>query len=135
LRGVSCLESKRNLKFVGYFDSMWAMESQRRVSLQVATLEYIRSKTTVPIPQVYHYESNQYNELEAEYIIMSKVWSARPLSPDTCLTDFTGFRSSPIASLPYYGHGRTTTIIIQSRVTYAHTVQTPLQCHRLSLFI
>jgi hypothetical protein len=109
------------------------MESQRRVSLQVATLEYIRSKTTVPIPEVYHYESNQYNELEAEYIIMSKVWVLSP--PDTCSDDFTGYRRPPIASSPYYGYGRTTTIIIQSRVTYAHTLQAPLQCHRLSLFV
>lgn len=39
---------------------------------EVATLEFIRTKTSVPIPEVYHYESNPYNELEAEYIIMSK---------------------------------------------------------------
>lgn len=54
-------------------------------SLQVATLEYIRSKTNVPIPEVYHYESNQYNELEAEYIIMSKVRTARLPSPTRVL--------------------------------------------------
>lgn len=39
---------------------------------EVATLDYIRTKTTVPVPEVYYYESNQYNELGAEYIIMSK---------------------------------------------------------------
>ncbi len=42
-------------------------------SLQVATLDYIRMKTNVPVPEVYHFESDPYNELEAEYIIMSKV--------------------------------------------------------------
>jgi hypothetical protein len=41
--------------------------------IQVATLDYIRMKTNVPVPEVYHYESNPYNEVEAEYIIMSKV--------------------------------------------------------------
>ena len=40
---------------------------------QVATLDYIRAKTNVPVPEVYYYDSNQYNELGAEYIIMSKV--------------------------------------------------------------
>ncbi|KAG8810321.1 hypothetical protein FRC17_002980 [Serendipita sp. 399] len=39
---------------------------------EVATLDYIRTKTNVPVPEVYHYESDPYNELEAEYIIMSK---------------------------------------------------------------
>ncbi|KAG8867920.1 hypothetical protein FRC20_004541 [Serendipita sp. 405] len=39
---------------------------------EVATLDFIRTRTNVPVPEVYHYESNPYNDLEAEYIIMSK---------------------------------------------------------------
>jgi hypothetical protein len=76
------------------------MESQRRVSLQVATLGFIRSKTNVPVPEVYHYESNQYNELEAEYIIMSKVMvPSSALSPDTCSDDFHRLQAFPYREL------------------------------------
>jgi hypothetical protein len=41
-------------------------------------------KTNVPVPEVYHFESDPYNELEAEYIIMSKVHSVDHYRVDTC---------------------------------------------------
>ncbi|KAL4073380.1 hypothetical protein J3A83DRAFT_2523341 [Scleroderma citrinum] len=39
---------------------------------EVATMHYLRTKTTIPVPDVYHYDSNQYNRLGGEYIIMSQ---------------------------------------------------------------
>jgi hypothetical protein len=36
-------------------------------------MEYIRTYTSIPVPVVYFYESNPYNRLGGEYIIMSKV--------------------------------------------------------------
>ncbi|KIM74140.1 hypothetical protein PILCRDRAFT_828561 [Piloderma croceum F 1598] len=39
---------------------------------EVATLRYLRENTPVPVPTVYHYDSNPYNRLGGEYILMSK---------------------------------------------------------------
>jgi aminoglycoside phosphotransferase (APT) family kinase protein len=40
---------------------------------EVATLQYLREHTSVPVPKVFHYDSNPYNRLGGEYILMSKV--------------------------------------------------------------
>ena len=45
---------------------------------EIATLQYLRDNTPVPVPIVYHYDSNPYNRLGGEYILMSKV--SNPLS-------------------------------------------------------
>lgn len=45
---------------------------------EIATLQYLRDNTPVPVPTVYHYDSNPYNRLGGEYILMSKV--SNPLS-------------------------------------------------------
>ncbi|KAJ7190686.1 hypothetical protein GGX14DRAFT_603637 [Mycena pura] len=39
---------------------------------EIATLRYLREKTCLPVPEVHHYDSNPYNRLGGEYIIMSK---------------------------------------------------------------
>jgi hypothetical protein len=36
-------------------------------------MNYLREKTNVPVPKVYHYDSNPYNRLGGEIILMSKV--------------------------------------------------------------
>ena len=43
------------------------------LSSQVATLDYIRNKTNVPVPKVFFFDSSPYNEIGYEYIVMSKV--------------------------------------------------------------
>ena len=40
---------------------------------EVATMNYLRRHTNFPVPTVYHYDSNPYNRLGGEYILMSKV--------------------------------------------------------------
>ena len=40
---------------------------------EVATMRYLRERTAIPVPTVYHYDSNPYNRLGGEYILMSKV--------------------------------------------------------------
>ena len=40
---------------------------------EVATMQYLREKTRIPLPDVYFYDSNPYNRLGGEYILMSKV--------------------------------------------------------------
>ena len=40
---------------------------------EVATMRYLRERTSIPVPTVYHYDSNPYNRLGGEYILMSKV--------------------------------------------------------------
>jgi len=40
---------------------------------EVATMQYLREHTSIPVPTVYHYDSNPYNRLGGEYILMSKV--------------------------------------------------------------
>lgn len=46
---------------------------------EVATMSYLRENTNIPVPTVYHYDSNPYNRLGGEYILMSKA-SGIPLS-------------------------------------------------------
>ena len=38
-------------------------------------MRYLRERTSIPVPTVYHYDSNPYNRLGGEYILMSKVSS------------------------------------------------------------
>lgn len=40
---------------------------------EVATMSYLRQRTSVPVPTIYHYDSNPYNRLGGEFILMSKV--------------------------------------------------------------
>lgn len=40
---------------------------------EVATMRYLRENTNIPVPTVFHYDSNPYNRLGGEYILMSKV--------------------------------------------------------------
>ena len=40
---------------------------------EVATMRYLRERTAIPVPVIYHYDSNPYNRLGGEYILMSKV--------------------------------------------------------------
>ena len=44
-----------------------------RLTPQVATINYIRQNTDIPVPIIYHFDSNPYNRLGGEYILMSKV--------------------------------------------------------------
>src|SRR5260221_10826868 len=53
---------------------------RRKTESEVATMEYIRTYTSIPVPVIHFYESNPYNRLGGEYIIMSKVRSVH-LSP------------------------------------------------------
>ncbi|KAM5533904.1 hypothetical protein V8D89_012444 [Ganoderma adspersum] len=46
---------------------------------EVATMHYLRQHTSIPVPEVYHYDSNPYNRLGGEFILMSKA-SGIPLS-------------------------------------------------------
>lgn len=46
---------------------------RRKTESEVATMEYIRTYTSIPVPTVYFYDSNPCNRLGGEYILMSKV--------------------------------------------------------------
>ncbi|KZT10317.1 uncharacterized protein LAESUDRAFT_711535 [Laetiporus sulphureus 93-53] len=39
---------------------------------EIATMQYFRERTNIPVPDVYHYDANPWNRLGGEYIIMSK---------------------------------------------------------------
>ncbi|KAL1695342.1 hypothetical protein GGG16DRAFT_45555 [Schizophyllum commune] len=39
---------------------------------EVATMDYLRTFTNIPVPDVFYYDSNPYNRLGGEYILMSK---------------------------------------------------------------
>lgn len=52
---------------------------QLKVESEVATINYIRTHTKIPVPTIYHYDSNPYNKLGNEYILMSKA-PGTPLS-------------------------------------------------------
>lgn len=40
---------------------------------EVATMQYLREMTSIPVPDVYFYDSSPFNRLGCEYILMSKV--------------------------------------------------------------
>ena len=50
-----------------------------KIESEVATINYLRAHTNIPVPTVYYYDSNPYNKLGNEYILMSKA-SGVPLS-------------------------------------------------------
>ncbi|KAG9311592.1 hypothetical protein JVU11DRAFT_7801 [Chiua virens] len=39
---------------------------------EVATMQYLRERTSIPVPDIYFYDSNPFNRLGGEYILMSK---------------------------------------------------------------
>ncbi|EEB96181.1 hypothetical protein MPER_04729, partial [Moniliophthora perniciosa FA553] len=43
-----------------------------KTASEVATMQYLRENTNVPVPMIYHYDSNPFNRLGGEYILMSK---------------------------------------------------------------
>lgn len=53
--------------------SALSLGTAQAVLAQVATINYIRQYTDIPVPTIYHFDSNPYNRLGGEYIIMSKV--------------------------------------------------------------
>ena len=40
---------------------------------EIATMSYIRERTSLPVPEVYYWESGQDNVLGCEYMLMQKV--------------------------------------------------------------
>lgn len=40
---------------------------------EVATMDFLRKHTNIPVPTVYHYDCSPFNRLGGEYILMSKV--------------------------------------------------------------
>lgn len=44
-----------------------------KVESEVATLAYLRAHTRIPVPVVYAWDSNPYNRLGGEWILMSRV--------------------------------------------------------------
>ena len=67
---------------------------------EVATMHYLREHTSIPVPEVYHYDSNPYNRLGGEYILMSKVSARSSLVEGSCLYSPTGCRHPLIESIP-----------------------------------
>lgn len=72
---------------------------------EVATMAYLREHTDIPVPAVYHHDSNPYNRLGGEYILMSKVChpvaSALTRFPITCMP--TGTWNTPRQDFPLVG--------------------------------
>jgi len=44
-----------------------------KVESEVATINFLRQHTNVPVPTIHYYDSNPYNRLGGEFILMSKV--------------------------------------------------------------
>lgn len=42
---------------------------------EVATMRYLSERTNIPVPTVFYYDSNPFNRLGGEYILMSKVYA------------------------------------------------------------
>ena len=63
-------------------------------------MHYLRSHSTMPVPEVYHYDANPYNRLGGEYILMSKVSDSGILGRLSCSTSSVGGWNSAIESFP-----------------------------------
>ena len=44
-----------------------------KTSSEVATMEYLRELTKVPVPHVFHWDANPYNMLGGEFMLLQKV--------------------------------------------------------------
>ena len=76
---------------------------RRKTESEVATMEYIRTYTSIPVPDVYFYDSNPYNRLGGEYIIMSKVsLRLHPLLKSRDLNILQGSGHSLILCIPVH---------------------------------
>jgi len=76
---------------------------RRKTESEVATMEYIRSYTSIPVPDVYFYDSNPYNRLGGEYIIMSKVrLRLYRFSRSRDSSIFQGSGHSPVFRIPVH---------------------------------
>ncbi|KZT39429.1 hypothetical protein SISSUDRAFT_984858, partial [Sistotremastrum suecicum HHB10207 ss-3] len=94
---------------------------------EVATMAYLRNNTPIPVPEVFHHDSNPLNRLGLEYILMSKVPSTLPpILPREFITSLATLLSSlsthrfpsigslydrgthvgPIVSWPFFGSFR-----------------------------
>ena len=68
---------------------------------QVATLNYVKHRTRIPVPTVFHFDSNPYNRLGGEYILMSRVSFPLPNAlthPVLVLSSFVHYYESFIPS-------------------------------------
>ncbi|TFY76329.1 hypothetical protein EWM64_g7681, partial [Hericium alpestre] len=72
-----------------------------KTETEVATMTYIRTHTSIPIPTVYFYDSNPFNRLGGEYILMSKT-----PKPNASAQPSPGFEVGPIISWPFFGSNR-----------------------------
>ncbi|KAF5383255.1 hypothetical protein D9615_004905 [Tricholomella constricta] len=74
---------------------------------EVATMHYLRENTTIPVPTVYHYDSNPYNRLGGEYILMSKApgVSLATIFHSLCYNDLVKLLENLAAMiLPLFAH-------------------------------
>lgn len=69
---------------------------------EVATMQYLREHTAIPVPIVYHYDSNPYNRLGGEFIIMSKVRTIGSDSIKLMLTSSIGSRNPFSQGLSFF---------------------------------
>ena len=107
---------------------------------EVATMAYLREKTGIPVPTVYYYDSNPYNRLGGEYILMSKVrrHHARCFvlsrGPTDHFATSTGTRRTARQSHPYLELQRARQVVHQSRISNLARLLSSFSPHRLALF-
>jgi hypothetical protein len=67
-----------------------------KTSSEVATMHYLRTRSSIPVPDVYAHDSEPHNRLGAEYILMSKVPSFTGYSNELfSVTDWRSYHSCP----------------------------------------
>jgi len=89
------LEGGFNVLFHLYFDDgiTWLARfplpdySPKRMESEIATMKYIRERTTIPIPDVYAYNFNSDNPIGVPYMLMNKLPGERLCDKWCCLND------------------------------------------------
>lgn len=68
---------------------------------EVSTLAFLRERTSIPVPEVLYYDSNPWNRLGGEFIVMTKVCHPLVRYQRSHTNLPLGSRCPPFQSFPY----------------------------------
>ncbi|KAK4554759.1 hypothetical protein LTR86_008261 [Recurvomyces mirabilis] len=71
--GVSWIARIRLPELKGFFGEREALDAGRSMEIEVSTMKYLKEHTTIPLPEVFSYDFDPKNEVEAPYIFMSYI--------------------------------------------------------------
>ncbi|WEW61225.1 hypothetical protein PRK78_006715 [Emydomyces testavorans] len=71
--GVSWVVRVRMPSLGGLFGRRQLLPSEQAMSIEVAAMKFFKKKTSIPVPELYHYETDPSNQVGAPYMIMEYI--------------------------------------------------------------